>query len=236
MIPIVYSHVPDLYPNDYLVKYGILELMGSVGIIIGAPIATFLYNFFSFFWVFAGFGIFNLVCGTMIILAIYYNQSISAAQEESRALPFIKTFFSPGITLNFLYLAIFAIPNYMILSGLEEYVTTLSNNLNITAVVYSSIFVGLLLGVLFIQFFYVEKHKFTIVFISGLIEIAFLSFYGPEPLYGIEDPHLKLILIAVSFLICGIMGDIIFLIMTDILLNELLKLYPQEAKFVQRFF
>lgn len=235
LIPIIYSYVPDLYPNDYIVKYGILEFMGSVGIIIGSPLATLLFNFINFFWVFASMGIFNLVVGTIIIFAISQNQDLVPIEEDGKTLPLAKTFFSPRILMNFLYLSIFAIPNYMILAGLEKYITTLSNDLNITAALYSLIFVGLILGVLFIKFFYVEKHKFRILFISGVIEMALISLYGPEPLYGITDSNVKLILIGLSFLVCGLVMDIIFLLITDILLSELMILYPKEPNLCRDF-
>ena len=42
IIPILYSFVPKLYPNDIMVKIGYLEMYGSIGIIIFAPFASFL--------------------------------------------------------------------------------------------------------------------------------------------------------------------------------------------------
>ncbi len=43
LIPITYSFIPDLYPDDFMVKFGNLEIWGSIGTIMGAPLSSLIF-------------------------------------------------------------------------------------------------------------------------------------------------------------------------------------------------
>ena len=80
----------------------------------------------------------------------------------------------------------------MILTGFQTYFATLTPNLYVSALVYSMILVGMILGVYVIKIFYEQKYENKMLFLFGVIVMIGLTFYGPDPAFGISDNILKL--------------------------------------------
>lgn len=237
LIPITYSFIPELFPDEMMVKYGILEIWGSVGIIIGSPLSSILYESFGYFAVFCIMASINLFVGMFIIIYFLRSDEIVRFKDSSKnSLPMKQALFSnSAVILNFLYLFFFFFPNFMIQTGFETYFETLTSNLYISAFVYSLILVGMVLGVYAIKYFYKKEYEKRMLFIFGLTVIFALTFYGPDPSFGITDSTTKIILIGIAFLIAGIAIEVIFLIITKALINDLLQVFPGEKELCADF-
>lgn len=148
LIPITYSFIPDLFPDEMMIKYGILEFWGSVGAVLGSPISSLIYEQFGYFIVFASFSAFNLVIGMVIIIFFLGSESlVKFKSTEKPSLPIKKALFgNKAVLLNFFYLFMVLFPNYMILTGYQPYFATLTSNLTISGLVYALILVGMIMG------------------------------------------------------------------------------------------
>lgn len=237
LIPITYSFIPDLFPDDMMVKFGILEIWGSVGTIMGAPLSSLIYEQLGYFPVFAIMSSANLIIGMFIIIVFLKSDSIlSFKKAEKDSLPLKDALFNKkSILLNFFYLFIFFFPNFMIQTGYQNYMETLTSSLYISAAIYSLILVGMIVGVYIIKKCYSQKYERKIMFFFGLLIIIALTFYGPDPIYGITDNTLEIIIIGISFFVVGIAIEVIFLIITKILINELLDVFPGEKELCADF-
>ena len=232
LIPITYSFIPDLYPDDMMVKFGILEIWGSIGTILGAPLSSLIYNQLGYFPVFAIMSSANLIFGMiLIVFFLKTNELVSFKNAEKDSLPMKDALFkNKSVLLNFFYLFVFFFPNFMILSGYEIYLTTLTDSLYVSAITYSMILIGMIFGVYVIQFFYKKKYESKMMFFFGLSVILVLNFYGPDPLLGITDSTTKIVLIGISFFFAGIAMEVIFLIVTKSLIFEILEVFPGEKE------
>ena len=68
IIPIIYSYIPELFPENMMVKFGVIEILGSIGVILGGLFGTFINDNYGYLAVFAIFAAINLIFGTAIIL------------------------------------------------------------------------------------------------------------------------------------------------------------------------
>lgn len=238
LIPIIYSFVPELFPKEMMEKMGILEIWGSIGIIIGSPIASILYEQFGYFSVFCIMSSFNLVAGFLIItLFLKSDMIIRFKASEKQSMPIKQALFSnKAVLLNFFYLFLFFFPNFMIQTGYENYFTSyLTDNLYLAAFVYTFILFGMVIGVYFIKYFFQKQYKKKLFFISGIVVIVALFFYGPDPFFHIENTALKITLVGAAFSFVGFAIEIIFLIVTKQLILDLLLVFPNEKTLCSDF-
>lgn len=237
LIPITYSFIPDLYPNDSMEKLGILEIWGSVGAVLGAPMATLIYSQLGYVMVFTIMSSINLVVGMFIISCVLDNfPFVSFDKSDKEMLPLKKAIFTnKEVLLAFFYIFIFHFPTYMIQTGFQNYMATLTDNLIVSAVIYSLILVGMIFGVVWIKYGHSQKFERITLKISGLLIILAVWFYGPDPVFGISDDTTKIILIGGSFLVVGAAVEVIFLIVTKVLRIELLVVFPGENELCADF-
>lgn len=231
LVPIIYSFVPEIYPEESMLKYGILEISGSVGMIIGAPIASFIFENLGYFEVFTIMALSNFILGSFIILYFLKTESliVKFQKETKEPLAMKKALFeNKAVIINFFYLFFFYFPMFMIQAGFEDYISTLSSSLYISSFLYGCLMFGLIIGVFIVHNFYRPIKTRKMLFISGIIIIIALTFYGPDPLYDINDNTIKIILIAFAFLFAGTTMEIIFLIVTKVMVTELLEVFPGE--------
>lgn len=237
LIPVTYSFIPDLYPEDSMSKLGILEIWGSVGAVLGAPMATLIYGQLGYVMVFTIMSSINLVVGMLIISCALDNLSfVSFEKTEKEMLPIKKAMFeNKEVLLAFFYIFIFHFPTYMIQTGFQSYMATLTDDLTVSAVVYSLILVGMICGVIWIKYVHSEKIERTTLKIAGLLIIVAVWLYGPDPVLGISDDTIKIVLIGGSFLVVGAAVEVIFLIVTKVLRIELLVVFPGENELCADF-
>ena len=237
LIPITYSFIPDLFPEEMMVKLGILEIWGSVGTILGAPLSSLIYEQFGYFAVFAIMSTANLFLGMFIIIFFFGSESLVRFKKtEKQFLPIKDALFkNKAVLLNFFYLFIFFFPNFMILTGYQNYLSTLTSSLTVSAVIYSLILVGMILGVFWIKYLYKKKFEKMMLAVFGLSIILALTFYGPDPFFGITDNNTKMVLIGLSFLVAGTAMEVIFLIITKLMITELLEVFPGDNELCADF-
>lgn len=231
LIPIIYSFVPELFPKEMMEKMGILEIWGSIGVIIGSPIASILYEQFGYFSVFCIMSSFNLVVGFLIItLFLKSDMIVEFKASEKPSMPIKQALFSnKAVLLNSFYLFLFFFPTYMIQTGYENYFTSyLTDNLYLAAFVYTLILFGMVIGVYFIKYFFQKQYKKKMFFISGIVVIVALFFYGPDPFFNIRNTAFKISLVGAAFFFVGFATEIIFLIVTKQLILDLLVVFPNE--------
>ena len=237
LIPITYSFIPDLYPDESMEKLGILEIWGSVGAVLGAPMATLIYGQLGYVMVFTIMSSINLVVGMLIILCAFDSfPFVKFEKNHKEMLPIRKAIFkNREVLLAFFYIFIFHFPTYMIQTGFQNYMATLTDNLIVSAVVYSLILVGMIFGVVWIKYVHRQKFERITLKISGLLIIFAVWFYGPDPVFGISDDTTKIVLIGGSFLVVGAAVEVIFLIVTKVLRIELLVVFPGENELCADF-
>jgi len=237
LIPIAYSFIPDLFPDDMMVKFGILEIWGSVGTIMGAPLSSMIYEELGYFAVFAIMSTSNLIIGMLIIMFFLKSDSlVSFKKSEKSSLPMKEALFkNKSVLLNFFYLFIFFFPNFMILTGYQNYLDTLTSSLCVSSIIYSLILVGMILGVFVIKWLYQKKYEKKMLFIFGISIILALTLYGPDPFFGITDNISKMLLIGFSFLVAGTAMEVIFLIITKVMITELLEVFPEDKELCADF-
>ena len=238
LTPIYYSCACDLFPDEIAEKIGILELYANIGIILGGPMATLFYETCGYFAVFAIFGFSNLIFGTLIIICFLKTDEIPVfKQEEKQSLSIKKALFSSkDLLLTFFYGFFYWFPNFAILPSYQNYMSTLTSSLYVSAFIYVLKFVGFIIGIIFLKMFNktrIYEQKMMVFF--GIIGIFGLLFYGPEPAFGITNNTTKLILIGISFTIVAMAVQIIFLILCQILIDELLDIFPGEKKLCADF-
>jgi len=237
LIPLIYSFIPDMFPEDIISKYGILEIWCSIGIAVGAPFCSFIYDQLGYFPVFAIMSSTNLIVGMIIIIVFLKSDNIlSFKKEDKKSLPIKEALFSnKSILLNFFYLFIFFFPNFMIQTGYQTYMETLTTSLYVSAGIYSLILVGMVAGVFIIKKCYSQKYERKMMFFSGMSAIIALTLYGPDPLFGITNSTAEIIIIGISFFVVGVAIEVIFLIITKILINELGEVFHGEKELCADF-
>jgi len=235
--PLLYSYIPELFPEDMMVKFGILEIWGSTGVILGGVFTSYIYEQFGYFAVFWITSTLNLVFGTLIIIFGLKSQRIQILNsDEKKALPMRAALFqNHAVMWNFFYLFFMFFPNYMILPGYELYVKTLSNNVYVASIIYTFIFLGMIIGVFLISKFYHDKNKSKFLFYFGILLIIALFFFGPDSLFGFADIHIQLCLIALAFLITGIVMEGVFLIISKTIIHDLLEVFPEDQNLCADF-
>jgi len=236
LIPITYSFIPDLFPDDMMVKIGTIEIWGSMGIIIGAPLSSMIYEEVGYFLVFAIMASLNLIIGMLIIICFLNSEFlVSFKKSEKNSLSMKEAFFqNKSLLWNFFYLFIFAFPYNIILTGYQNYMDTLTSSLLVSSIIYSLLLVGMILGVFVIKF-KKKKYEKQMLFINGIITILALVFYGPDPVFGITDNVSKIVLIGFAFLVAGTAMEVIFLIMTKVMISDLLEVFPEEKELCTDF-
>ena len=237
LIPITYSFIPDLYPENSLEKLGILEIWGSVGVVLGAPMATLIYGQLGYVMVFTIMSSINLIVGMFIISCAFDKfPFVSFEKSDKEMLPIKRAIFeNKEVLLAFFYVFVFHFPTYMIQTGFQTYMATLTDNLTVSAVVYSLILVGMIFGVVWIKYVHSPKYERITLKISGLLIIFAVWFYGPDPVFGISDDTTQIVFIGVSFLVVGAAVEVIFLIVTKVLRIELLVVFPGENELCADF-
>lgn len=231
IIPIIYSFVPELFPKEIMEKMGILEIWGSIGVIIGSPIASILYEQIGYFFVFTIMSSFNLVVGFLIIILFLKSDMIVQFKaSEKKSIPIKQALFSnKAVLLNSFYFFLFCFPYYMIQTNYESYFSTyLTDNLYLASFVYTLILFGMVIAVYFIKYFFQKQYKKKMFFISGITVIVALFFYGPDPIFNIHNTAVKITLVGAAFLFVGFAIEIIFLIATKQLILDLLVVFPNE--------
>lgn len=235
-LPVLFSFIPELYPKDMAIKYGILELGGLVGNCLGGPLAAMIYSFSDYFSVFTYMSFVNLIIGNSIIYFCLRGYDNVYDQSEKKALPMREALFSnPNVIWNTVYLGLTSLPYYMLQSSYDLYISTLTQEKWIQSLVYSMIVLGMSLGVFVLMKFEFTHYQNQILFYSGIAEIIFGTFLGPDLIYGIEDNTTKLILIGISLFIVGFSLDIIFINLTKILIDDLLEVFPEETDLCSDF-
>ena len=84
LIPIIYSFIPDLFPDEMMIKFGILEIWGSIGTIIGAPLSSLIFINCSYFAVFSIMSSFNLIVGMFIIIFFLKSDEIISFKKDEK--------------------------------------------------------------------------------------------------------------------------------------------------------
>ena len=236
MIPIIYSYIPEFYPDDIMKKFGILEICGSLGVILGSPFSSFIYDQVGYFAVFAIISIFNLIVGCLIIIFFLKSSKIECyGNSEKKSLSIKAALFNNNqVLLNFFYLFFFYFPNYMILPGYELYIYNLTQSYYVSSFVYSFIYLGMMTGVIII----IKLRNFNenkMLFLLGIPGIFALIFYGPDPIFKITDYLIEIMFMSIAFFIVGIVIEITFLILTKKLIKELTFVFPEDHKLCADF-
>ena len=237
LIPIAYSFIPELFPEEIMVKYGIMKFWGSMGEILGSPLSSLIYEELGYFAVFAIFGAVNFVIGMFIIVVFLGSESlVKFTTAEKNTLPLKDALFkNKAVLLNFFYLFMNLFPCYMIGTGFQIYLSTLTSSLTVSAIIYSCISIGMVLGIFGVKSFYKKNLDKNFLGFFGLMMVVALAFFGPDPIFGITDSVTKLVLIGVAFLAAGIAMEVIFLIIIKIFIKELLKVFPGENELCTDF-
>ena len=235
--PVLYSYIPELFPADMMVKFGILEIWGSSGVIIGGVATSYIYEEWGYFAVFWVTSLFNVFFGSLVILFGLRSERIEIfSHKEKKSLPMRTALFeNQAVMWNFFYLFFIFFPNYMILPGYELYIKTLSNDVYIASIIYGFIFLGMIVGVFVISWAYEDHKQSRFLFFSGGVLIVALLFFGPDPVFGITDVPVQLTLIAVAFLATGIVMEVVFLIITKKLINDLYEVFPEDKNLCADF-
>ena len=128
IIPIIYSYIPELFPENMMVKFGVIEILGSIGVILGGLFGTFINDNYGYLAVFAIFAAINLIFGTAIILFNLKSDLIERLSEGNKnSLPLNEALFQKsGVLLNFFFLFFIFLPSYMILPGYELHISNFS--------------------------------------------------------------------------------------------------------------
>ena len=237
LTPVLYSYIPELFPNNMMAKFGILEIWGSSGVILGGVATSYIYEQWGYFTVFLITSAFNLFLGSILILLGLKSERIEIFNyEEKKALPMKTALFeNHAVMWNFFYLFFIFFPNYMILPGYELYIKTLANDVYIASIIYGFIFLGMIIGVFIISWTYKDHHQTLFLFGSGVILIVALLFFGPDPVFGFTDVPLQLGLIALAFLATGIVMEVVFLIISKKLINDLQEVFPEDKNLCSDF-
>lgn len=237
LIPVLYSFIPDLFPDDIMIKYGILETWGSVGAIVGSPFASLLYENFGYLAVFVIMATINLVVGMIIILYFLRADEIVRFKNETKeSLPLKKALFSNfRVLLDTFYLFFFFLPSYITQTGFETYFETLTSSLYVTAFVYCLTIVGMTIGIYLIKYFYKQQYEKKMLFIFAIIIILALNFFGPDTIFGITNNTTKIVLISFALVFSGLGMESIFIISTKVLINDLMEVFPEEKELCADF-
>lgn len=241
LIPIIFSLIPDLFPEEIMVKFGILEIWGTIGLILGCPLASGLYGIFGYFGVFTIMSSINLISGMFIIICfLRTDEIVSFKTEEKKAFPMKTALFgNKWVLLNFFYLFTFNLPAYIIIPGYQAFSASLTADLTesllISAIIYSVSLVGMVIGVFGIKTFDVKSYEKRMMFIFGILIMTVLMFYGPDPVFEITDNTTAIIIVSFSFILAGISMEVIFLIISKEIINELLVVFPNEKELCSDF-
>ncbi len=230
IIPTIYSYIPELFPENMMVKFGIIEILGSIGVILGGFFGTFIYGVYGYFFVFAIFSALNLIFGTALIFFNLKNDFIERLSEENKnSLPLKDALFhNSNVLMNLAFLFFIFLPSYMILPGYELYISTVSNSTYVSSMIYSLIFLGMIFGVLVISQVYKNNVESKMLFLCSLLIIIALYFYGPDPIFEIFDKKEQLVFMGIAFFVSGIVAEVVFLIITKVIIHELLNVFPGD--------
>lgn len=237
-LPVLFSFIPDLYPKDVAIKFGILELGGLIGNCLGGPLAALIFSFSDYFSVFSYMSVFNLIIGNSIIYFCLKGDEFVGVYDESekKSLPMKNALLSnPNVLWNTIYLGLTSLPYYMVQSSFDLYIKTLTPEKSIQSLVYAMIVLGMGVGVFVLMKFNFSYYERQILFYGGIAEIIFTTFFGPDTLYGIEDSTTKMILIGIAFFVVGFSLDVIFINLTKILIDDLLEVFPEETELCSDF-
>ncbi len=86
----------------------------------------------------------------------------------------------------------------------------------------------MIFGVLIISLMYKNDLESRMLLLCSVVILIALFFYGPEPLLEIYDIQEQLIFMGIAFFVSGIVFEVVFLIITKIIIHELLKVFPTE--------
>ena len=237
IITIAYSFISDIYPDDTVVKIGMLETACTIGMMMGAPIAGLLYMMLGYLGVFASWSTFIFLFGFFIILfALRKHEMVVFDSEVKKSLPIKEIMKSKSVLLNFFYSFAFLFPLTMISPGYSTYMSTLTSNLYVSGFIYAFSCFGLMTGVLILKYLSNQrKYEKKMLFALAISSIIGLNFFGPDPMFGITDDNTKIILIGISFYITSIAGEVIYLLLYPILNDDVLEIFPAEKELCIEF-
>ena len=224
-----------------MVKFGILEIWGTIGLILGCPLASGLYGPFGFFGVFTFISSINLIMGMFIIICfLRTDEIVSFKSEEKKAFPMKTALFeNKWVLLNFFYLFAFNLPTDIIVPGYQAFsaflTANLADSLLVSGIIYSLSLVGMVIGVFAVKTFDIKSYEKRMLFIFGILIMIVLMFYGPDPLFNITESTTAIIFVSFAFILAGISIEIIFLIISKEIINELLFVFPNEKELCSDF-